>query len=188
MVALLQLLWSRVVCAAAVFSDSRAGSSDRLLKLESVCVSRWLMHAAMLFIYFFSFVCFCFVSLSIAFYELFYRISPRVEQQGCFHSNREANDWQSMVSAVLLPNPQNKLPLLSFSILNLFFAKWRWECGSTASLSDLLICCVFGHQAILILNQEDRESPLVIARLTFIYVLFMFSKTWPKERVNLACL
>ena len=56
---------------------------------------------------------FFFFFYTVPFYKLLllYRISPGEEQQGCFHSNTEASDWQPMVSVVLLPNPQIELPL-----------------------------------------------------------------------------
>lgn len=46
-----------------------------------------------------------------AFYKHFYRFSPGKEQQGCFHGNAEESDWQPAVSVLLLPSPQNELPL-----------------------------------------------------------------------------
>lgn len=104
-----QCLFSRGVSAAAVLSYSHAWSSDRLL--VAIILQLWVYVFAddsctqPRFIYFFS-------SFG-AFYKrfLFYRFSPGKEQQGCFHGNAEASDWQPAVPVLLLPNPQNELPL-----------------------------------------------------------------------------
>lgn len=99
-------VWS--LCCGCVQLPSRrelrqAARSDKNWRALGVCVSRWLMHAAMFF-----FLPLPLLSTSFFFFRK--RISPGVEQQGCFHGNTEASDWQSMVSVIPLPNPQNKLP------------------------------------------------------------------------------
>lgn len=156
------LVWSlRRLCLATIMQGALTGCSQwENWRALSVCVSRWLMHAAM----FFFFLLLFFFLYTVPFYKLLllYRISPGEEQQGCFHSNTEASDWQPMVSVVLLPNPQIELPL-HYSKYWSFSVPSGGESVDPLELTQHYWYVVFlgsdpFYQAFLILTQQSLSS------------------------------
>lgn len=141
MVGLMLLLLSPVVSAATVFTVVQGSYSWRVYVLaDDSCMQPCLD---------FLFVDFLFFSSSFS-----TELAPRVEQQGCFHGNTEASDWQSVVSVVLLPNPQHQLPLHCFK----YWTFSEPSGGESAGPLELTRLYWYVDMAFLILNQEDSRA------------------------------
>lgn len=132
----------------------------------------------------FIFCCFFFSPLSSSFSaEL--APPPRVEQQGCFHSNAEAIDWQSMVSVVLLQNLR-KSP--HFIVLNIEHFPSQVEVRVALRWNAALLICWHSsnetRKTAEPFPQTQRKSSSYLPRVYFLcFFPIMFSQRGLKVNV-----